>query len=200
MTTPIFPSAVHIEYPVRTKIHWKTLINMSEGGIEQRISKWFRGIREVEANCHLMDKSTEADVLMNFSQARKGTYEPFMFVFGNKRNYQGQFVGQGNASELHWLIPFKSYTNLKIYKDGVLQTITTHYTVDSGNGTGGCDVVVFVTAPANGAVITADADDAYLVLNMRLLEAFEDEYMTLNRYRSTLKLIEVKDMLPPYDV
>lgn len=44
-------------------------------------------------------------------------------------------------------------TDIEVYIDGVLKTITTHYSValtDSGNSGG---VVTFVTAPANGAVI-----------------------------------------------
>jgi|GEM_PF-1685866 len=60
----------------------------------------------------------------------------------------------GNGAQTVYPYPFKIFvtTDLQVFVAGVLQTLTTHYTVDgAGNPNGGN--VTFVTAPANGAAI-----------------------------------------------
>lgn len=199
MTIPIFPSAVNIEYPVRMREHWKTLISSSEGAAEQRVSKWFRSLRELEVTCNLMERSAEADVLRNFFHARKGTYEPFLFNFSYQRDWESEFVGQGNGSLRTWLLPFKSYAFLAVYNNGTEVYEGVDYDIASGLGINGCDILVFRTPPSNGNIITADAVDAYFVAYVRLLSGpFEDEYITYGRYRSTYVLVEVKQTVDPY--
>lgn len=52
-------------------------------------------------------------------------------------------------------------STLLVYKDAVLQTLTTHYTV-SGNNT--APIITFVSAPGNGLAITATYDYYYPVV------------------------------------
>lgn len=65
----------------------------------------------------------------------------------------------GNGSTTAFAVPWPFYDNadLKVYVAGVLKTITTDYTV-AGAGVAAGGTVTFVTAPANGAVVTILGD------------------------------------------
>lgn len=56
------------------------------------------------------------------------------------------YVGDGTTTAFAFPYEFSAGSDLKVYKAGVLQTITTHYTVSGGGGSSG--TVTFVTAPA----------------------------------------------------
>lgn len=60
----------------------------------------------------------------------------------------------GNGSTTAFSFPYLFYANgdLNVFVDGVLQTITTHYTV-SGAGDSNGGTVTFLTAPANGEAV-----------------------------------------------
>lgn len=62
-------------------------------------------------------------------------------------------VGQG-ATTTSFAVPFEFFaaSDLKVFKDGVLQTITTHYTVSGGNGSTGT-VTMTITGGTGGTII-----------------------------------------------
>jgi hypothetical protein len=69
----------------------------------------------------------------------------------------------GNAVTLAFSVPFYFLANgdLKVFLAGVLQTLTTHYSVSgAGNPAGG--TVTFVTAPGSGAAVVVLRDPAVL--------------------------------------
>ena len=66
-----------------------------------------------------------------------------------------QFTGNASTTAFTFTFPIAATSELKVYEDTTLKTITTHYTVVATNNlyaNGG--VVTFVTAPASGVVIT----------------------------------------------
>ena len=65
---------------------------------------------------------------------------------------RNEYSGNGTQTTFPYTYKIFKDTDLQVYVNGVLQTLTTHYTVSGvGNATGGD--VVFVTAPANGAKV-----------------------------------------------
>ena len=62
-------------------------------------------------------------------------------------------VGQG-ASQTSFAVPFEFFaaSDLKVFKDGVLQSITTHYTVSGGDGSTGT-VTMSITGGTGGTII-----------------------------------------------
>lgn len=60
-------------------------------------------------------------------------------------------IGTGDGSGTQFSLPWKPVTPA-IYIDGVLKTLTTHYTVTPGG------LVTFVTPPGNGTVLTWDGN------------------------------------------
>ncbi|MBL6934020.1 MAG: hypothetical protein ISR48_01270 [Alphaproteobacteria bacterium] len=70
-----------------------------------------------------------------------------------------QYSGDGAQTQFTYPFPIFEDADLEVYEDAALQTITTHYTVaGAGNSSGGS--VTFVTAPANGVVVTLLRDVA----------------------------------------
>ena len=66
-----------------------------------------------------------------------------------------QFTGNASTTAFTFTFPIGSTSELKVYEDTTLKSITTHYTVAATNNSyanGG--VVTFVTAPASGVFIT----------------------------------------------
>ena len=61
-------------------------------------------------------------------------------------------VGNGSTTVFPYNNKIFADTDLRVYLDGVLQTLTTHYTV-SGAGTDAGGNVTFLTAPANGVSV-----------------------------------------------
>lgn len=198
MIVPVFPTEVQLEYPIRMRDNFKVLVNQSEGGVEQRLSKWTRPIREIEATCYLMDRSVEADVLRNFFFARKGTFEPFLFISPHKRSMSGEYIGVGDGSRRVWRLPFINSSFFTIYVNGVEKYWGPDYEIYTGVVSGGTDSIVIRTAPTVGQIITCDFSDGQFVPYVRLAEAYEDEYMYYNRYSARLRFVEVKEDASPY--
>lgn len=73
-------------------------------------------------------------------------------------------VGNGSTTVFPYNNKIFADTDLKVYLDGVLQTLTTHYTV-SGAGANGGGNVTFLTAPANGVavLVVRDVPDTQLI-------------------------------------
>lgn len=64
-----------------------------------------------------------------------------------------EYTGDGSNTGFAVNNKFFADSDLEVYEDGVLQTLTTHYTVTgAGNDAGG--TVTFVSAPANNAEVT----------------------------------------------
>jgi len=64
-----------------------------------------------------------------------------------------EYTGDGSNTDFAVNNKFFADSDLEVYEDGVLQTLTTHYTVSgAGNDAGG--TVTFVSAPANNAEVT----------------------------------------------
>ncbi len=62
------------------------------------------------------------------------------------------YTGNGVTTTFAYTFPIQSNTWLKVYVDGVLKTLTTHYSVTGVNNSSGGNVV-FTSAPSSGAKI-----------------------------------------------
>jgi len=64
-----------------------------------------------------------------------------------------QYTGDGAQTAFTYPFPIFADADLDVYEDTTLKTLTTHYSV-SGAGDSNGGTVTFVTAPANGVVVT----------------------------------------------
>lgn len=76
-----------------------------------------------------------------------------------------RFVGTGDGSNVNFDFPFQvnATTDVKVYVDDALQTVTTHYSVVNSSNVAGLDSdgtgrIKFVTAPANQAKVSIISD------------------------------------------
>src|SRR5688572_15886970 len=84
------------------------------------------------------------------------------------------YTGNGSTTAFSFPYEFGAASDLKVYKDGVLQTITTHYTVSGGSGSSG--TVTFVAAPAAGlSVVLYDDPPATQLLDYIANDPFPAE-------------------------
>lgn len=84
------------------------------------------------------------------------------------------YTGNGSTTAFSFPYEFQAGTDLKVYKNDTLQTITTHYTVSGGSGLSG--TVTFVTAPANGdSVVIYDDPPATQLLDYIANDPFPAE-------------------------
>jgi len=149
---------------------FSTDIITTYGGSEQRNINWSAplGMWTVE---HGVKTIAQLEILIAFFRARQGRAVGFRFkdwldyhvTAGTNGN-----IGTGDGVEVDFQLR-KQYINggvtvnrpitkpvaagLLIYVDGVLQTLTTHYTVDDTTG-----IVTFVTAPGDTLAVTASFD------------------------------------------
>lgn len=68
------------------------------------------------------------------------------------------YTGNGSTQNFAVTFEFNVAADLKVYQNGTLKTLTTHYTVSGGSGSTG--TVSFITAPANGQSVVILDDPA----------------------------------------
>jgi uncharacterized protein (TIGR02217 family) len=162
MSQAVFPTLPGLKFGVRRSPTFSTNIKTSVSGREYRAANMaapryhyrlaFEFLRDQRAGLD------ELRTLVGFFNARQGAFDSFLFADPDDYSVTTESFGTGNGSatafQLYrtWSGYSESIYNLnsapQIRKAGVLQTLTTHYTISS---TG---LVTFVTAPANGAALT----------------------------------------------
>lgn len=73
---PTYPSIAAPQFPLKTKHSWNTSIVKYQGGSEQRISNRDAVIRVYEIT-YVALSETDKDLLVDFYNARKGSFESF---------------------------------------------------------------------------------------------------------------------------
>jgi uncharacterized protein (TIGR02217 family) len=142
---------------------YSTDIVMTYGGHEQRNINWSQARARFNV-AHGVKTKAQLDALIAFFRARKGRAIGFRFKDWTDYKASGQMLGTGNGALTQFQL-VKTYASgateelriitkpvngtIKIYLNGALQS--TGYTVNFTTG-----LVIFNSAPANGAVVTAD--------------------------------------------
>ncbi|MFZ9115146.1 MAG: phage tail fiber protein, partial [bacterium] len=72
---------------------------------------------------------------------------------------KSQYTGNASTTQFAVQFPYTEVSQVKVYLDGSLQTLTTHYSITDPDQTG---TVTFVTAPGTGVVVTLLRETDYL--------------------------------------
>lgn len=155
---PVLPGAT--PEVTRTPI-WNTTTKTSTSGREFRSANWSAPIYAYKLGYEVLRQNfglTEMATLAGFFNARKGSFETFLFTDPGDNSVTGQLVGIGTGSEVEFQLAraFGGYVepvldlngSPSIYVDGVLKTLSTDYSISA---TG---LVTFVVAPAIGLPVT----------------------------------------------
>jgi hypothetical protein len=146
---PVFPRP---SWPYDIKINWKTLVSDFDSGKEQRKQKNLYPKYDVSLTYPALSV-TNIQILWSFYQARRGTYEPFMFYSLEETQWDSCFVGIGDGVTTTFDLPGKSASSIVIYDNGAATAL---YTLGVGAGDCSADNIVFNVAPALNALITCD--------------------------------------------
>lgn len=164
-------SFVEVQFPTDISLgasggpEYSTDIITTFSGWEQRNVNWSqpRGRWNVATG---IKTNAQMESFIDFFRARQGRAVGFRFKDWNDYAVTAGNIGTGDGSTTAFQLR-KQYTSgavtvnrtinkpvsgsLTVYVDGVEQTLTTHYTVNTATG-----VVTFVTAPGSGLAVTAD--------------------------------------------
>jgi uncharacterized protein (TIGR02217 family) len=185
MSTALFPSLRGIDIEISRTTTFSTLIQTAASGKELRASFWTTPRWVYEMTINFVRQSgfsaktlvDELQQLASFFNAVRGAWDSFLLVDPVNGNPSGVSFGTGTgALTAFQLLDNEGYAAgyiqgaPSIYVAGVLQTLTTNYTINATTG-----LVTFVTAPANGAALTWSGQFARVV-------RFDDDSMTFKQF------------------
>ncbi len=161
MSNELFPDLPGLKWNVRRAPSFNTLKKTSVGGREYRAAnQLYPTYRYKLAYEFLRDQRKGVDelrTLVGFFNSRRGAFDSFLFEDPDDHYTENDSFGVGTGTTTAFQL-FRTFGGFSepvfdlngapiIYKDGVKQTATTHYTVSSSG------LVTFVSAPAAGAVL-----------------------------------------------
>jgi len=162
-------TSVKISTPLSDQISFQTMRVEFESGSEQRRQKWTYPRRNPRV---VYDKKKLEDIktLWEFYIARGGAYEAFNFFYPYSSSYEDEYVGTGDGSTTSFNLPCRNGSSFTVKLDGVTQS--SGYSISSGGGADGADLLTFTSAPGSGEIITIDFTG-----NLKIRAVFADDNM-----------------------
>lgn len=158
MSNTVWPFTLLRPYTERP-VHLTTRQELNNGRQLRRAEFGTYGLMRIEGRCRVPYGGYTATDLYAFILARQGGYDPFLIKcqLARHKTQTLEAVGTGNGSATAFPLDMKHVdaSTLLVYKDAVLQTLTTHYTLGTNNT---APTINFVAAPGNGLAITATYD------------------------------------------
>lgn len=162
MSVSVYPDLAGAQVEVERTPVYDTVVQRESNGREMRVARQTaaRYRYSITYNFLRQDFSggDELATLSNFFATHKGSWDSFLFTDPKESTYAGAFLGTGDGTTTVFYMRDSSFERIgaangspAIYKDGALQTITTHYTQDLTTGK-----ITFVTAPTAGQALTWD--------------------------------------------
>jgi uncharacterized protein (TIGR02217 family) len=166
MSNAVFPNLKGLSWPVVKTPEWSTIIQKSASGRETRAALmsyplWnFKLTFDYLPSNNTNGASLDLQAMLDFFNSRQGAFDNFLFDDQNDDSVTAQSFGTGDGTTVGFQLQrqlqaggfFEPVMNLNgapsIYNNGVLQTVTTNYTI---NSTG---FVTFTSAPAAGHALT----------------------------------------------
>jgi len=141
-----FPSVgFQFDYALQ-QTHKTEMLEFRSGREQRRAAYDARGYRRIRGTTVNLTQTVRRTVI-DFFNARRGSYEAFYIFRSDPAEYSDYAVGSVSASAT-FTLPFKAVTGSTTVKvDGVTKT----HTISSGTGTGGEDQVLFSGRAQTGA-------------------------------------------------
>lgn len=202
--TPRFPD--DIAYGSSGGPEFKTFVFEGQSGIEQRYSTWSRHRGRYDVSYGIRD-TTDMDTVRSFFYNMNGQATGFRFKDWADYTLTQEVIGTGDNAETQFGIR-KTYTTgalsyvRRIFKpiatglivrvNGVVQVITTDYTVDTTTG-----IITFVSAPGIGLDIDVTCEfDVPVRFDTDIMAASHEGYLTESWGSIPLVEIILEDTAP----
>lgn len=176
----LYPETPKPQMPYQLTTNWKTIVSAFDSGKEQRRQKQLYEKYDIVLTYNALSLADMA-TLWNFYVARKGSFEAFYFYTLETGSWTNLFIGMGDGATHIFDLPGKSTSSQKIYNNGVLQTLTTDYSIVAGGGVEDSDRVNFVAAPTANDILTCD-----IAGYMRIRCRFEEDKLTREGFQGIL--------------
>ena len=161
MSNAIFPVLPGLAWDSSKTPTFSGKVLRAVSGKELRAAYWSYPIYSFGLSYSLLrdnSANNELQILAGFFLARQGSFDNFLYTDPSDNSVTGQNFGTGTGAQATFQL-VRAYGGFSepvmntngapsIYVAGVLQTVTTNYTISSLGG------VTFVVAPANGAALT----------------------------------------------
>lgn len=161
MSNAVFPSLPGIGWDVVRSPIWSTIVQGTASGMETRASFYQTPLYRYDLKYEVLRAAsayTELQQLVGFFNARQGRFDTFLFTDPADNTVAAESFGTGDGTTTQFQLKraFGGFTESvkdlngapQIFDNGVLKTVTTHYTISA---TG---LVTFVTAPIAGHALT----------------------------------------------
>ncbi len=190
MTLQVYPADPKPSYSYVLDHQFRTLVSEFESGKENRRSMW-RFPKRTFSLIYRVARMTDAErnVLYEFYETRKGSYEAFWFFDFIRRKWIDQYVGYGNGSAAVFDLPSMTTTQFpRVFVAGVERTRVSHWNFLAGGGQGGADRIQFTAGniPGAGQLITTNLEGF-----LRIKGRFKDDKMTEELFTVDLTNISI---------
>lgn len=180
-----YPTSPAPQNPYSITANWKTITSPYDSGKEQRRQKQTYAKYDVTLAYNALS-SANFQALWNFYAAQKGAYGAFYFYTLESADWDGIFIGTGDAANTAFDIPGKSTSAHVIYKNGLV-VAAADYTISAGGGAESADKITFDVAPVANAIITCDFTGF-----MRIRCRFEEDKLSKEGFAGRLYKTGIK--------
>jgi len=178
-----YPASPVPQIPYEITSNWKTIVSAFDSGKEQRRQKQTYPKYDIGLTYNALVESDFA-ILWNFYQSMSGSLTAFYFYTIESSDWDGLFIGTGDASTQTFDIPGKSITNNIIYYNGEAWD---DYEILVGGGSENSDRIIFDTAPEVNAILLCDFTGY-----MRIRCRFEEDKLTKQSFAGKLYRTGIK--------
>ena len=196
MSYSVFPVLPGLKFDITKSPEFSTLIQKSTSGFETAVTFWSYPIWHFAlAYEFLRDDATynELKTLLGFFLQRKGSFERFLYSdpSDNKVTAQGIGSGDGHATQFQLVRSFGGFDEPMYFINGAPVIYLNGSKMLSGWSVDSYGMITFTSAPAIGALITADFSFYYRVRFDKDLQEY-NEFMYQLWELQTCELTSVK--------
>ncbi len=160
MSSAVFPDLPGLTWTITRTPIWKTLKQTVASGLENRVGLWSLPQWQWTLIYEFLRSSAafgELQSLVGFFNARQGSYDTFLFRDPSDCSVTGQQIGIGDGTTASFQLvrSFGGFTEPVKEVNGTPVVYANGVAV-SGWAVGNTGIVTFDSAPASGAVVSAD--------------------------------------------
>lgn len=179
MSNAVFPDLPGADIKVRKTPIWNTRIQTAVSGRELRTAYYSYPLYKISLSFNFLRAGAEAELqnLVGFFNARKGSFDSFLYTDPIDHTVAAQSFGVGDGANIKFQLVRAFGGNVEpvmnlngapaLYRDNSPLTPGTDYSIDS------LGMVTFVTAPPSGHALTWDGAYYYRVRFERDTTDFE---------------------------
>lgn len=161
MSNAVYPTLPGLSFGVVRSPIWNTITKLSTSGREYRAARYTTPLYKYTLSYEFLRSAStyaELQTLVGFFNARRGSFDSFLFTDPDDNSVTAQLIGTGNGAltQFQLLRQFGGFSepvydlngSPSVYVSGTLKTLGTDYTLSASG------LITFSAALATGAAVT----------------------------------------------